>query len=68
MKPGGADLPNRARVGNRREGVDIDPRVYFDAVRMEQRGILKRGQALMLAATLKKPHTGAKISRPAKGK
>ena len=53
------DLPKRARVGNRREGVDIDPRVYFDAVRMEKAGVLKRGQALMLAATLKKPHNGA---------
>lgn len=62
------DLPKRARVGNRREGVDIDPRVYFDAVRMEKAGVLKRGQALMLAATLKKPHTSAKVSKSAKGK
>lgn len=48
-------LPKRARVGNRNQGVEIDPETYFLATRMEKNGMLKRGQALMLAATLRKP-------------
>lgn len=45
-------LPAKAKVGVPGKSVDIDPSVYFTAVRMERAGTLKRGQALMLAATL----------------
>lgn len=58
-------MPKRAKVGNRNTSVEIDTATYFLGVRMEQAGILNKGQALMLAATLKKPQ-GEKA--PKKGK
>jgi hypothetical protein len=45
-------LPNKAKVGIPGKSVNIDPATYFIAKRMEQRGILQPGAALMLAATL----------------
>ncbi len=48
-------LPSKAKVGIPGKSVNIDPAVYFTAKRMESVGMLRPGQALMLAATLKKP-------------
>lgn len=45
-------LPNKAKVGVPGKSVSIDPQTYFLAVRMESVGMLRPGQALMLAATL----------------
>lgn len=56
-------LPTKAKVGNRNQTVDISPATYFIAKRMEQRGLLRPGAALMLAATL--PN---KVKQPKRGK
>lgn len=45
-------LPTKAKVGIPGKYVEISPATYFLARRMERRGMLNRGQALMLAATL----------------
>lgn len=45
-------LPSKAKVGIPGKTVEIDTATYFLAKRMEQRGILRPGHALMLAATL----------------
>lgn len=55
-------LPTKAKVGVPGKSVNIDPATYFIAKRMENVGMLRPGQALMLAATL--PSTKA----PKKGK
>lgn len=53
-------LPSKAKVGVPGKTVNIDPATLFLAQRMEQRGMLRPGQALMLAATLpNKPRRGA---------
>lgn len=56
-------LPSKASVGVPGKTVAIDPATYFIATRMEKAGMLQRGQALMLAATLPKPD-----QKPKKGK
>lgn len=56
-------LPSKAKVGIPGRTVEIDPATYFIAKRMEGAGMLRAGQALMLAATLPKttkPQRGAK--------
>lgn len=45
-------LPSKAKVGIPGKTVDISPATYFLAARMERAGMLRPGQALMLAATL----------------
>lgn len=45
-------LPGKARVGVPGKSVKINPATYFIAKRMEHAGMLRPGQALMLAATL----------------
>ena len=45
-------LPNKAKVGIPGKSVNISPATYFLALRMETAGMLRPGQALMLAATL----------------
>lgn len=45
-------LPTKAKVGIPGKSVNISPATYFIAKRMENAGILRPGQALMLAATL----------------
>lgn len=45
-------LPSKVEVGIPGKSVDIDPRTYFIATRMERAGMLRPGRALMLAATL----------------
>jgi hypothetical protein len=45
-------LPRKAKVGVPGKSVDINPATYFIAKRMESVGMLRPGQALMLAATL----------------
>lgn len=45
-------LPSKAKVGVPGKTVDISPVTYFLATRMERAGMLRPGQALMLAATL----------------
>jgi len=45
-------LPTKAKVGIPGKSVNISPSTYFIATRMEQVGMLRPGQALMLAATL----------------
>lgn len=45
-------MPAKAKVGVPGKTVNVDTRTYFTAKRMEAAGMLKRGQALMLAATL----------------
>lgn len=57
-------LPNKAKVGIPGKSVDINSATYFIAKRMEQRGMLRPGQALMLAATL--PNTVNKPKRSVK--
>ena len=52
------NLPRRAPVGVPGNTVDIDPDTYFIAKRMEKAGRLRKGQALMLAATLRPPKKG----------
>lgn len=58
-------LPNKAKVGVPGNSVNIDPTTYFLGVRMERAGMLRSGQALMLAATLpnKQPKTTKKGKR-----
>lgn len=55
-------LPRKAKVGIPGNSANISPATYFIAKRMEDAGILRPGQALMLAATLpdvtKKPKRG----------
>jgi hypothetical protein len=58
-------LPTRAKVGIPGKMVTISPATYFVARRMERAGMLRPGQALMLAAML--PNT-AKPKTPKKGK
>lgn len=45
-------LPTKAKVGVPGKSVSIDTATYFIAKRMESVGMLRPGQALMLAATL----------------
>jgi hypothetical protein len=45
-------LPSKAKVGVPGNTVNISPATYFLAKRMERAGMLRPGQALMLAATL----------------
>jgi hypothetical protein len=45
-------LPTKAKAGVPGKTVTYGPATYFIAKRMEDRGLLRRGQALMLAATL----------------
>lgn len=45
-------LPTKAKVGVPGKSVNIDTATYFTAKRMESAGMLRPGQALMLAATL----------------
>jgi len=45
-------LPSKAKVGVPGNYVEISPVTYFVARRMERAGLLRPGQALMLAATL----------------
>jgi hypothetical protein len=45
-------LPRKAKVGIPGKSVNISPATYFIAKRMEDVGMLRPGQALMLAATL----------------
>ena len=45
-------LPTKAKVGIPGKTVNINPATYFIAKRMEDAGMLRPGQALMLAATL----------------
>jgi hypothetical protein len=45
-------LPAKAKVGVPGKSVSINPATYFLARRMETAGMLNRGQALMLAATV----------------
>lgn len=54
-------LPSKAKVGIPGNSVNISPATYFVARRMESAGLLRPGQALMLAATLPntKPRRGA---------
>lgn len=56
-------LPSKAKVGVPGKTVSISPATYFIARRMESVGMLRPGQALMLAATL--PNT---TKPPKKGK
>lgn len=57
-------LPTKAKVGIPGKSVSIDTQTYFIAKRMEDVGMLRPGQALMLAATL--PNKQPKA--PKKGK
>jgi hypothetical protein len=45
-------VPAKAKVGVPGRTVGIDTAVYFLGTRMERNGMLRPGQALMLAATL----------------
>ena len=45
-------LPTKAKVGIPGKSVNISPSTYFIGTRMERAGMLRPGQALMLAATL----------------
>lgn len=57
-------LPSKAKVGVPGNSVNIDPATYFIAKRMEKVGMLRPGQALMLAATL--PSTMKKATKRGK--
>ena len=59
-------LPSKAKVGVPGNSVDISPATYFIAKRMEAVGMLRPGQALMLAATL--PNKPAKTTKKGKRK
>lgn len=65
-------LPRKAAVGVPGNSVNISPSTYFLAKRMEGNGMLRPGQALMLAATL--PNRGrtrtpdGKFASPKRGK
>lgn len=52
-------LPAKAKVGVPGKTVNIDTPTFFLARRMENAGLLRRGQALMLAATLPGKQTKA---------
>lgn len=56
-------MPAKAKIGIPGKSVSIDPATYFLATRMERAGMLRRGQALMLAATATKPRAAAKPKR-----
>lgn len=56
-------LPSKAKVGTPGKSVSINTQTYFLARRMESVGMLRPGQALMLAGTLDKPK-----ARKGKGK
>ena len=56
-------LPRKAKVGIPGNSVNISPATYFVAKRMERAGMLRPGQALMLAATLP-----IKTAKPKRGK
>ena len=56
-------LPTKAKVGVPGNSVNISPATYFIAKRMETAGMLRPGQALMLAATLPD-----KVKQPKRGK
>ena len=58
-------LPTKAKVGVPGKTVNINPATYFLATRMERAGMLNRGHALMLAATLPttKPPVRGKAKR-----
>ena len=56
-------LPTKAKVGAPGKTVGIDTTTYFLAKRMESVGVLRPGQALLLAATL--PNT---TKTPKKGR
>lgn len=62
----GDGLPSKAKVGVPGKSVSIDPVTYFIAKRMENVGMLRPGQALMLAATL--PNKPAKTTKKGKRK
>ena len=56
-------LPSKAKVGIPGKTVDISPAMYFIAKRMEHAGMLRPGQALLLAATLPNKALSAKKAR-----
>ena len=56
-------LPKKAKVGIPGKSVNISPATYFIGKRMEHAGMLRPGQALMLAATLPD-----KVAKPKRGK
>lgn len=56
-------LPSKAKVGVPGKTVDISPVTYFLATRMERAGMLRPGQALLLAATLPNKALSAKKAR-----
>lgn len=56
-------LPKSAKVGVPGKSVSIDPATYFIALRMEQRGLLRPGGALMLAGGLAKRTSTTKGKR-----
>ena len=59
-------LPTKANVGVRGKSVDIDTQTYFIAKRMETAGMLRPGQAMMLAAVL--PNKQAKTAKKGKNR
>lgn len=59
-------LPSKAKVGVPGKSVTIDPVTYFLGTRMERAGLLRSGQALMLAATL--PRTTKSGGKAKRGK
>jgi len=65
-------LPRKAKVGVPGNSVDISPATYFIAKRMETAGMLRPGQALMLAATLpnrvRTRDAAGKFTPPKRGK
>lgn len=61
-------LPNKAKVGVPGRTVNIAPDTYFLATRMERNGMLRPGQALMLAATLPNTKPPARGTKRGKGK
>jgi hypothetical protein len=59
-------VPTKAKVGVPGRTVAIDTATYFLGTRMERNGMLRPGQALMLAATLPnttKPRTRGNAKR-----
>ena len=65
-------LPRKAAVGIPGNTVNISPSTYFIAKRMEDAGMLRPGQALMLAATLpnraRTRTTNGQFASPKRGK
>lgn len=45
-------LPTKAKIGVPGKSVNVNTATYFLGVRMERAGMLRRGQALMLAVML----------------